>query len=127
MSVFLIALGCNSVKHQRSQYQSDCWPGRSILALVMILFVLPYITDIPYLEDQAPTQDAEENSKVEAKAEAGFYKIPFVGADVQNDSVVGHGLTHQGFYARISHLTRGTPLFQRLFYALIISRPPPVA
>ena len=127
MSVFLIALGCHSVRHQRSQYQSDCWPGRSILALVMILFVLPYITDIPYLEDQAPTQDAEENSKVESKAEAGFYKIPFVGADVQNDSVVGHGLTHQGFYARISHLTRGTPSPQRLFHSLIISRPPPFA
>ena len=127
MSVFLIALGCNSVKHQRSQYQSYCWPGRSILALVMILFVLPYITDIPYLEDQAPTRDAEENSKVEVKAEVGFYKISFVGADVQNDSVVRRGLTPQGFYTRMSHPTRGTPSPQRLFHSLIISRPPPFA
>ena len=127
MSVFLVVLGCNSVKHQRSQYQSGCWPGRSILALVMILFVLPYITDIPYLEDHASTQDAEENAKVEVKAETGFYKISLVGADVQNDSVVGHGLTPQSFYKRMSHPTRGTPSPHRLFYSLIISRPPPFA
>ena len=115
------------MKHQRSQCRSDCRPGRSKLALVMIFFVLPYITDVPYLEDQTPTQDAEENSKVEAKAEAGYDNNFLVVADVQVDSVVGHGLTPQDIYKRISSPTRGTPSSQRLFLALLISRPPPVA
>ena len=115
------------MKLQLSQYQSNRRPGFSILALVMILFVLPYITDVPYLEDQAQTHDAEENTKVEGKSEADFYKFPPVVADVQGDSVVGHGLTPEDVYKRISYPTRGTPSSQLLFYDLIISRPPPVA
>ncbi len=115
------------MKHQRSQYQSNCRPGRSILALVMIFFVLPYITDVPYLDDQAPTQVAEEISKVDGKAEADYDKIFIAVADVQNDSAVGHGLTPQDVYKRISYPTRGTPSSHRLFLALLISRPPPIA
>ena len=93
----------------------------------MIFFVLPYITDIPYLDDQTPTQDAEENSKVEAKTEAGHENIFLVGADVQIDSVVGHGFTPQDIYKRISYPIRGTPPVQRLCLASLISRAPPVA
>lgn len=114
------------MKHHRSQCQSDCRPWRSKLALVMIFFVLPYITDVPYLDDQTPTQDAEENSKVEAKAEAG-YNVFLVVADVQIDSVVGHGLTPQDIYKRISYPIRGNPSSQHLCLVSLISRPPPVA
>ena len=115
------------MKHQRSQCQSDCWQGRSKLALVIIFFVLPYFTDVPYLDDQTPTQDAEENSKVEAKAETDYDNTFLVVADVQIDSVVEHGLTPQDIYRRISYRTRGNPSSQRLFIALRNSRPPPVA
>lgn len=93
----------------------------------MAFFVLPYITDIPYLEDQASTHDAEENAKVEGKAEAGYNKIPLVVGNVQNNSAAGHSLTLQGVYHRIDHPTRGTPSSQRLVHTLIVSRPPPVA
>ena len=93
----------------------------------MAFFVLPYITDIPYLDDQASTHDAEENSKVEGKAEAGCNKIPLVVSDIQNSSAVGRGLTLKGVYRRINLPTRGTPSSQRHFHTLIISRPPPVA
>jgi hypothetical protein len=115
------------MRHQSSQYPRDCRPKRSLLALVMVLFVLPYITDIPYLEDHTSTHDAEENAKVEGKAEGDIFKIPLIVADVQNDSVVGHGLTPQDVYKRMSYPTRGVPSSQRLFSDLIISRPPPVA
>ncbi len=114
------------MKHQ-PQYRNDCRSWCNVLALVMAFFVLPYITDIPYLDDQASTHDAEENAKVEGKAEAGDNKIPLVVGDVQNDSTVGHGLTLQGVYQRINLPTRGTPSSQRLVHTLIISRPPPVA
>ena len=77
--------------------------------------------------DQTPTHDAQENSKVEGKAEAGDNKTPLTLGDVQNDSVGGHGFTPQYVYENIAHPTRGTPVFQRLCRALIISRPPPAA
>ena len=93
----------------------------------MIFFVLPYITDVPYLDDRTPTHDAEANSKVEAKAEAGHDDIFLVVANIQIDSVVGCGVTSQDVYKRIAHPTRGTPSSQYLFYAPLISRPPPVA
>ena len=115
------------MKHQRAQCQRNYRPGLSILALVVTLFVLPYITDIPYLEDQAPNHDAEENTKVETKSEADYTKTLLAVADVENDSVTGYGLTPQGTYNRISYPTRGTPASQRLVHALLTSRPPPVA
>ena len=93
----------------------------------MIFFVLPYITDIPYLDDQTPTQDAEENSKVETKAETGHENIFPVVAYVQIDSVVGHGFTPQDIYKRISYPIRGTPPVQLFCLASLISRAPPVA
>ena len=114
------------MKHQ-SQYRNDCRSWGNILALVLAFFVLPYITDIPYLDDQASTHEAEENSKVEAKAEAGHNKILLVASDVQNSFAVGHGLTLQGIYQRINLPNRGTPSSQRHFHTLIISRPPPIA
>ena len=117
-----------SVKHRLLQCQSNCRPGYSILALVIVFFVLPYFTDVAYYADQTPTHDAQENSKVEGKTEAGGYeKIPLAVADVQNDSVVGLGLTSQNVNNRIPYLIRGTPSSQHLFLALVISRPPPVA
>ena len=92
----------------------------------MIFFVLPYITDVPYLDDRTPTQDAEGNSKVEGKAEPEYHEIaPFL--DVQNDSVVGHNLTPQVVYKKIAHPPRRSSSFQSLFHVLLISRPPPIA
>lgn len=93
----------------------------------MAFFVLPYIIDIPYLDDQASTHDVEENSKVEGKAETDNNEILFVVGDVQNNSAIVHGLTLRGVYQRINLPTRGTPASQRHFHTLIISRPPPVA
>lgn len=93
----------------------------------MAFFVLPYIIDIPYLDDQASTHDVEENSKVEGKAETDNNKILFVVEDVQNNSAIVHGLTLQGVYQRVNLPTRGTPSSQRLVHTLIVSRPPPVA
>ena len=115
------------MKHQLSQRPIDSRPRYSILALVIALFALPYFTDVGYYADQTPTHDAQENSKVEGKAEAGDNKTPLTLGDVQNDSVGGHGLIPQDVYKNIAHPTRGTPVFQRLCHTLIISRPPPAA
>ena len=115
------------MKHQRSQYQSDCRSGLSILALLLVFFVLPYITDVPYLDDQAPTQVAEENSKLEGKAEADYDNTFTAIPDAQNDSVAGNGLTSQDIYKRISCPIKGTPSSQCLLLALLVSRPPPGA
>lgn len=93
----------------------------------MTFFVLPYVADVPYLDDNVPTHDAEENSKIENKAEAGHDEILLAAADIQGDSVIGQALTLQDGYKRIAHLPRGNPSFQRFFDALHISRPPPVA
>ena len=115
------------MKHQRSQYLNDCRSRLSILALVMTFFVLPYIADVPYLEDQTPTHDIEENSKIAGKTELDHDAISPLPADVRNDSVVGSRLTPQDVYKRMAHPPRGTPSFQHLFQALHISRPPPIA
>ena len=92
----------------------------------MVFFVLPFITDVPYLDDRASTHDAEGNSKVEGKAEPEYHEIaPFF--DVQNDSVVGHNLlTPQVVYKKIAHPPRESSSFQSLFHVLLISRPPPI-
>lgn len=93
----------------------------------MTFFVLPYITDIPYLDDNAPTHDAEENSKIEVKAEANHDEIFPAAADSQNDSLSGQSLIIQYGYKRIAGLPSGNSSSQSLFHAVHISRPPPVA
>ena len=115
------------LKHQRSQAQSDCRVWLSPLALVMTLFVLPYIADVPYLDDHASTHDAEENFKVDRKAEPKHDEIVQILADGQHDCVGGHGLTPQEVYKRVSSPPRGTPSFQRIFHPSLISKPPPIA
>ncbi len=115
------------MKPQLLQCQSNCRPGCSILALVIVLFVLPYFTDVAYYADQTPTHDAQENSKVEGKSKANYNKTPLSVAAVQSDSVVGHSLTSRNVYKSIPSLASGTSSFQNLFLTLLISRPPPVA
>jgi hypothetical protein len=114
------------VKHQLLQRQSNCRPGCSLLALVIAFFVLPYFTDVAYYADQTPTHDAQENSKVEGKNEAGHEKIPLAVADVQTDFIIGSGLTSQHVYEKIPYLASRTPSSHHLFLTLFISRPPPV-
>jgi hypothetical protein len=114
------------VKHRLLQCQSNCRPGYSILALVIVFFVLPYITDVAYYADHTPTHDAQENSKVEGKTEANHNKISLAVTDIQSDFVVGHGLTSRNVYKRIPYLASGTSSSQHLFLTLLISRPPPV-
>jgi hypothetical protein len=115
------------VKHQLLPWHSNCQPGYSILALVIIFFALPYFTDVAYYADQTPTHDAQEDSKVEGKTEAGYKKISIAVADVQTDSLVGHDLPSQNVYKKISCLTSRTSSSQHLILTLCISRPPPVA
>jgi hypothetical protein len=98
-----------------------------MLALVMVFFVLPYIADVPYLDDQAPVHDAEQNSKVEGQTGAKYEEVTPLLDDVHNDSVVGHGLTLQDVYSRIAYPTKRPLSSQRLFHASLISRPPPIA
>jgi hypothetical protein len=93
----------------------------------MTFFVLPYIADVPYLDDNASTHDAEANSKVEVKAEANHDEIFPAAADSQNDSLSGQGLTIRYEYRRIAGLPTGNPSSRNLFHAVHISRPPPVA
>ena len=69
---------------------------------MIVLFVLPYVTDVAYYADQTPTHDAQENSKVEGKTESNDNKTPLSVADVQSDSVVGHSLTSWNLYKRIT-------------------------
>jgi hypothetical protein len=115
------------VKLRLSQYQNDCWPVCSILALVMVFFVLPYIADVPYMDDQAPVNDAEENSKVEGQSGPKYEEVTPLLDDVHIDSVVGHGLTPQDVYSRIAYPTKRPLSSQCLFHASLISRPPPIA
>lgn len=110
-----------------SQYQTDRWSGCSILALVLVFFVLPYITDVPYLDDQAPAHDAEENSKIEGQTGPKYEEVTPLLDGVHNDSVVGHGLTPQDVYSRIASPTKRPLSSQWLFHPSLISRPPPVA
>ena len=115
------------MKHQVLQWHSNCRPGCSILALVVVFFVLPYFTDVAYYADQTPTHNAQEDSRVEGKIEANPEKIPLAVADFQTDSIVGHGLPSQNVYKKIPYLTIRTPSSQHRFLTLLISRPPPVA
>ena len=115
------------MKYQLFQWHSNGRPGGSILALVILFFALPYVTDVACYADQTPTHDAQEDSKVEGKAETDFKKISRSVADVQIDSVVGHNLPSQNVYERVPYLTSRTPSSQHLFLALLIPRPPPVA
>jgi hypothetical protein len=94
---------------------------------VIVLFVLPYFTDVAYYADQTPTHHAQEDSKVEGKTKTDYEKIPLAVADVRPDAVVGHGLPSQNVYKRIPYLPSRTPSSQHLFLTLLISRPPPVA
>ena len=93
----------------------------------MVFFVLPYITDVPYLDDQAPVHDAEENAKVEGQAGPKYEEVTPLLDDIHNDSVVGHGLTRQDVYSRIAYPTKRPLSSQRLFHASLASRPPPLA
>ena len=115
------------MKHQLLQCQRHCEPGWSILALVIVFFILPYFTDVAYYADNTPTHNAQEASKLEGKIEADFEKISLAVAAVENDFVIGDGLTLQDVSKRIACPTKGTPSVQLLFLALLISRPPPVA
>ena len=115
------------MKHHLLQWHSNYRPGCSILALVIIFFALPYFTDVAYYADQTPTHDAQEDSNVEGKTEAGYKKISLAVADVQTDSGVEHDLPPQNVYKRIPYRTSRISSSQHLFLSLLISRPPPVA
>lgn len=115
------------MKHLQSQRKGNYRLRFSILGLMIVLFTLPYFTDVAYYADQTPTHYAQESSKVEGKVEASVEKIPLVVANAQINSVVGNNLSSQDVRKRIGHPIRGTPSSQRIFHGLIISRPPPVA
>ena len=115
------------MKHQRSHYQSDCRPRLGQLVLVVAFFVLPYVADIPYLDDQTPNPDAEANLKIDRNAEPKYDEIVPILADSKHDCGGGHSLTPQIVYKRVSSPSRETPSFQRIFHPSLISRPPPIA
>lgn len=115
------------LKFQRSHYQSDCQVLLSRLALVMTFFVLPYIADVPYLEDHTSTHDIEENFKIDRTAEPKQDQIDPILVDDQNDCVGKCGLSLLEVYKRGSALSSGPPSLQRIFHPSVISRPPPIA
>lgn len=115
------------LRHQRSQDQSDGRARLGLLVLVLTFFVLPYVVDIPYLDDQTPNPDAEENLKLDRKAESKHNEIVPILADSQNDCLAGHGLTLQEIYKWISSPCRRTPSLQNIVHPSLISRPPPIA
>lgn len=113
-------------KHQRLQTQSERQVWLSRLALVMMFFVLPYVADVPYLDDHTSTHDAEENIKTDPKTEPKHDAFVQFFAYAQYDSVGEHSHTPQKAYKRIDFPPKETSSFQRCFHVSLISRPPPI-